>query len=77
MDKLIAFKVFCLENYKTIHNLSGKTALDIFQKHKVFDYITSYYDVLHSFGRLYIINDIDDFIANSTRASGPSDKNSG
>jgi len=74
MDKLIAFKVFCLENYKTVHNLSGKTALDIFQKHKVFDYITSYYDVLHSFGRLYIINDIDDFIAHSARTSGPLDK---
>jgi len=65
MDKLIAFKVFCLENYKTIHNLNGKTALDIFQKHKVFDYITSYFDTLHSFGRLYIINDIDDYISHS------------
>jgi hypothetical protein len=69
MDKLIAFKVFCLENYKTVHNLNGKTALDVFQKHKVFDYITSYFDVLHSFGRLYIINDIDDYIANSASMS--------
>jgi len=76
MDKLIAFKVFCLENYKTVHNLSGKTALDIFQEHKVFDYITSYFDILHSFGRLYIINDIDDFIAHSAQTSGPLDKNS-
>jgi len=73
MDKLITFKVFCLENYKTVHNLTGKTALDIFQKNKVFDYITSYFDVLHSFGRLYIINDIDDFIAHSARTSGPLD----
>jgi len=63
MDKLIAFKVFCLENYKTIHNLNGKTAFGVFQKYKIFDYITSYYDVLHSFGRLYIINEIDDYIA--------------
>ena len=76
MDKLITFKVFCLENYKTVHNLTGKIALDIFQKNKVFDYITSYFDVLHSFGRLYIINDIDDFIAHSDQASGPLGKNS-
>jgi len=67
MDKLINFKVFCLENYKTIHNLNGKEALDVFQKHQVFDYIASYYDVLHSFGRLYLINDIDEYIARSAR----------
>jgi hypothetical protein len=65
MDKLLAFKVFCLENYKTVHNLTGKTAFYVFQKHKVFDYITSCYDVLHSFGRLYIIHDIDDFISSN------------
>ena len=63
MDKLLAFKVFCLENYKAVHNISGKAAYDIFQKYRVFDYITSYYDVLHSYGRLYIVSDIDDYIA--------------
>jgi len=67
MDKLMDFKVFCLENYKTVHNLKGKAALDVFQKYKVFDYITSYYDVLHSFGRLYIINDIDEYIAHYSK----------
>ena len=63
MDKLLAFKVFCLESYKAVHNLSGKTAFDVFQKHRVFDYITSCYDVLHSYGRLYLVGDIDDYIA--------------
>ena len=66
MDKLLAFKVFCLENYKTVHNLNGKSALVIFEKYQVFDYITSYYDVLHSYGRLFIISDIDDYIAHRT-----------
>ena len=65
MDKLLDFKVFCLENYKTVHNLAGKAALDIFQKYGVFNYITSCYDVLHSNGRLYIINDIDEYISNA------------
>jgi len=65
MDKLLDFKVFCLENYKTIHNLTGKTALDIFQKYGIFDYITACYDVLHSNGRLYIISDIDEYISNA------------
>jgi len=65
MDKLLSFKVFCLENYKTVHNLTGKAALAVFQKHRVFDYISSYYDVLHSYGRLFIVGDIDEFIENN------------
>jgi cyclopropane fatty-acyl-phospholipid synthase-like methyltransferase len=62
MDKLLAFKVFCLESYKSVHQLTGIAALDIFKKHRVFDYITSCYDVLHSNGRLYIVSDIDEYI---------------
>ena len=66
MEKILAFKIFCLENYKTVHNLNGKNALEIFRKYNVFGYIESCYDVLHSFGRLYIIQDIDEFIAHHT-----------
>jgi len=64
MDNVVHFKVFCLENYKAAHNLTGKTAYDIFQKYGVFSYITEYFDVLHSFGQLYLIKDIDEFISN-------------
>ena len=63
MEKMLAFKTFCLENYKSVHNLKGKTALDIFNKFKVFDYLVSCYDTLHSTGRLYIVSDIDEYIA--------------
>ena len=58
------FKIFYLENFKTTHKLTGKAAFDIFLKYQVFDYITDFYDVLHSFGTLYIINNIDEFISN-------------
>ena len=63
MDKVLAFKIFCLENYKTFHNITGKTALAIFNKHRLFEYITDYYDILHSYGLVYLVNDIDEFIA--------------
>jgi len=63
MDKLLAFKVFCLESYKSVHGLSGQAAHEIFMKYKVFGYISSCYDVLHSTGRLYIVSDIDDYIS--------------
>ena len=62
MEKLLAFKVFCLESYKSVHSLTGLAALNIFMKYKVFDYITLCYDTLHSAGKLYIVSDIDDYI---------------
>ena len=64
MDKVLPFKIFCLENYKTSHNLTGKEVYDIFHQYEVFKYITDFYDILHSFGALYLVNDIDEFIAN-------------
>jgi hypothetical protein len=63
MDKILAFKVFCLEAYKSVHGLSGLAAYELFNKHKVFDYISSCYDSLHSNGKLYIVSDIDEYIA--------------
>ena len=63
MDKILFFKVFCLESYRAVHGLSGPAAHEIFIKYNVFDYLTSFYDVLHSNGRLYIVSDIDDFIS--------------
>ena len=63
MEKLLPFKVFCLESYKSVHGLSGLAAYEVFRKYNVFDYIESCYNVLHSNGRLYIVSDIDDYIA--------------
>ena len=64
MEKLLSFKIFCLENYKVAHNLSGKAAYEIFQKYQLFDYITDFCDILHSYGELYLVNNFDEFIAN-------------
>jgi hypothetical protein len=62
MDRMIDFTVFCLESYKHAHNLTGKAALEIFNDYKVFDYIKSFYDVLHSTGQEYIVEDINEYI---------------
>lgn len=36
---------------------------ELFGRYGVFDYIEKYYDVLHTMGTEYIMNDIDEFIA--------------
>lgn len=63
MDRIIDFTVFCLENYKQAHSMNGKDALDIFDKNEVFDYIRKFYDILHTTGAGYIVEDIDRYIA--------------
>ena len=41
MSENLKFKTFCFEIYKAEKNISGKTALELFQKHKVFEYLES------------------------------------
>ena len=57
------FAIFCMESYKLAHELKGKETIKLFLKYKVFDYIRSFYDVLHSTGQKYIVEDIDIYIS--------------
>lgn len=40
-------------------SLTGKQAVELFEKYGVFDYIREFYDVLHTTGYQYINHDID------------------
>jgi len=63
-DRKLAFVSFCLEEYKTRHGMDGARAAFYFEKYGVIDYLMEHYDVLHSFGRDAILNDIEQFIRN-------------
>ena len=65
MQDVVKFKAFCLEQYKYTHNLKGIETLRLFKQYGVLDYLSSFYDVLHTFGDKYIVADIDEFIENS------------
>jgi hypothetical protein len=62
MSDTAHFKVFCLERYKSEHRMTGKDAIQLFKKYSVLDYLDSFYDVLHSFGDKYIVQEIDRYI---------------
>ena len=62
MSREMNFSVFCLESYKRHRSMTGREALDLFKKYGVFDYITEFYDVLHTTGDSYINNDIDIYL---------------
>ena len=60
--KIKDFVIFCLEEYKTRYNLNGKEVYDLFNKYNLFDYLENGYEVLHTQGKEYIINDICDYL---------------
>ena len=62
MSKTLEFKAFCFEAYRAVKNLSGKETISLFKKYGVLDYIDACFEVLHTTGRDYIVEDIDIFI---------------
>lgn len=62
MSKTLEFKVFCFEAYRADKRLMGKETMKIFKTYGVLDYLEACFDVLHTAGRAYIVEDIDLFI---------------
>lgn len=62
MSKTLQFKSFCFEMYKAEKNMTGVMTQELFEQYKVFEYLDAFYDVLHTTGHKYIINDIDLYI---------------
>lgn len=56
------FLIFCIEQYKSAKNLTGKQVMDLFRKYKISEYIVSCFEALHTTGTNYIIEDIDLYI---------------
>jgi hypothetical protein len=62
MDDKTRFAVYCLEEYKVEERLTGKSAIELFLRNQVLEYVRKYYDSLHTTGRQYIVNDIKGYI---------------
>ena len=62
MSKEGNFLVYCVEQYKSAKNLTGKRTAELFSQYKVWDYIYSCFEALHTTGANYIVEDIDLYI---------------
>jgi hypothetical protein len=49
--------------YKRAEKLTGLQVLERFSRYNLFDYVTEFYEVLHIHGVAYIVQDINDYIA--------------
>ena len=68
MSKTLEFKAFCFESYRAQKKMSGREAMSLFKRYGILDYLGKCYNVLHTTGREYIIEDIDAFIAARNKA---------
>ncbi|MBR4563146.1 MAG: DUF3791 domain-containing protein [Paludibacteraceae bacterium] len=56
------FLSFCVEAYKMRHHLTGNETMKLFDKTGATQYIIDGYNVLHTQGERWIVEDIEEFI---------------
>ena len=69
MSKEADFLIYCMERYRYLKKLSGADVAKIFEKYDIYGYITKYFEALHTMGVNYIVQDIDDYIANAVNTN--------
>lgn len=60
--KINDFIIFCIELYKFKEKLTGKETYELFEKYKLIDYLYDGYDMLHTQGSGWLMDDIDEFL---------------
>lgn len=63
-EKVCEFASFCIENFKVKHNMSGKDVANLFKKSGALKFIIEGYELLHTQGKEYIIEEIELFLNN-------------
>ena len=61
---VLLFLSFCMENYKEHKNLNAEETLLLFNRYGVLDYLVEVFDMLHTQGKDYIMDEIDEYINN-------------
>mgnify|MGYP000270168269 CR=1 FL=1 len=61
-DQARRFLIYCVETYKNAKHLTGKQVAELFTRYRVWDYVYSCFEALHTTGANYIVEDIDLYI---------------
>ena len=59
---ILYFVAFCIEGYKNKHGLSGEAASNLFDQHGIKQYLSEHFDVLHTQGMPWILEEIEEKI---------------
>ena len=61
-EKKSEFLSFCIESYKVKHHMKGKDTANLFKESGVINFLIDGYDMLHTQGKDYIIEEIEIFL---------------
>ena len=61
-DKILMFRVFCIESYCDIKDVYHEDALALFRKYDVLEFLDDTFEVLHTQDLQYIVETIDRYI---------------
>lgn len=67
IDDIAYFIAFCVETYKNAHNISGAEASAIFSDHRVMNFLSENFEVLHTQSPSWILAEIEDYIKTGTK----------
>lgn len=56
------FLSFCMEQYKNRHQMSGEEVATLFERHGVLSYLKDNFEVLHTQGHRWLMEEIDELI---------------
>ena len=66
-DKILMFRMFCIESYCDLNDVYHEDALILFRQYDVFEFLDDTFEVLHTQDILYIIETIDRYIKSRRR----------
>lgn len=58
------FLSFCIEQYKNKHQMSGEEVAILFEQYGVLPYLEDNFEVLHTQGHRWLMDEIDEWINN-------------
>lgn len=56
------FVAFCIEEYAAEKGMSGEQVMELFSQYGVTEYLSKCFEPLHTQGRQWLIDEIDEFI---------------
>lgn len=66
-SEVFEFYTYCMEKYALAKGMTGLQALALFKRYGADDYLMEHYDLLHTQGTGYVIDEIDRFIQRRKR----------
>lgn len=66
-QKIAMFVSFCIEQYAQAKHESAKDIASMFEQCGISEHLSEFYDVLHTQGRNWLIEEIDEMINNQRK----------